>query len=588
VDTEDFTEEHEELKNSLCLFVISSVSSVANVFFMLPFNAREFALRWKDVAGVSLEQLEANGEAQRAIIEGAPISWFPVLAREVPAKELWGFLNPSSKAAFNPLRVELRQFALRGFQAVAPLVRHPTVQGRLVSWLETHRDVAHILLLIWAKEERNWLDGISPDINDEEIKVILRERDVAALYLGAAFLGAQSLFERAGEWLENPEALRAWLGSPEVLPEQTNDSPDGGAAFWQEKARALELELKSVKEDSRELSVLRERLRASTKEIERLKKEERQKSLAAQKKFELAQQAAAAQLLEVTKHDERETRRLNAAERARDELDSTVKVLRKQVRHLNQLLEAEQKKVAVLERELAAKSAPPEPEKPADAPTPSPQVAPEKTKAVKAARPSPLDEVFRWLADGHEFRASAREVMRAIDRNDVDFAFRAQLALEGVAAKDATQKSALLTRLRGQDSYYVRVLTEPTQRALVDASNVVRATKNRFGKGELKNLLGMKSELRRLSFFPIEFVADASLRHNVDDINAYNEMVARGEVEVVPIGTEADELLVRKSRIGGGYIISNDTKLHFKVSPDFAPPSLPFRVFDGVVAIEEF
>jgi len=555
---------------------------------MLPFNAREFALRWKDVAGLSLEQLEVSGEAQRAVVEGAPTHWFRVLAGEVPAKELWAFLNPSPKTAFNPLRVELRQFALRGFQAVAPLVRHPTVQGRLASWLEAHRDVAHVLLLIWAKEARNWLDGLSPDINDEGIKVILQEHDIAALYLGAAFLGSQSLFERVGEWLENPELLREWLGTPEASPEQADDSPDEGAAFWQKKARALELELKAAKEENREVSVLRERLRASAKEVERLKKEERQKSLAAQKKFELAQEAAQSQLGEMKKHDERETRRLGAAERARDELDSTVKVLRKQIRHLNQLLEAEQKKAAVLEGELAAKSAPSKPEKPADAPNPSPKVAPENSKPSKAVRPSPLDEIFRWMADGHEFRASAREVMRAIDRNDVDFAFRAQLALEGAGAKDAAQKTALLVRLRGQNSYYARVLTDPTQRALVDASNVVRATKNRFGKGELRNLSGMKAELRRLGFFPIEFIADASLRHNVDDINSYNEMVARGEVEVVPVGTEADELLVRRARIGGGYIISNDTKLHFKVSPDFAPPSLPFRVFDGVVAIEDF
>jgi len=559
-----------------------------SIVLMLPFNAREFALRWKDVAGISLEQLEATGEAQRAIIESAPANWFRGLVREVPAKELWTFLNPNPKTAFNPLRVELRQFVLRGFQAVAPMVKHPTVQGRLVSWLEAHRDVAHILLLLWSKNEVAWLETFSGDVSDEELKVILRERGVEAFALSAAFLGAQSLFERAHGWLENPETLREWLGAPEALPDEANESPEEGAAFWQGKARERELELKSVKEENRELPVLRERLRASAKEIERLKKEERQKSLAAQKRFELAQEAAAARLLELSKHDERETRRLNAAERARDELDSTVKVLRKQVRHLNQLLEAEQKKVAVLERELAAKTALPALEKLADTPTPPPPMAPEKPKAVRVVRPSPLDEVFRWMADGHEFRASARDVMRAIDRNDVDFAFRAQLALEGIAAKDAAQKTALLARLRGQDSYYVRVLTEPTQRALVDASNVVRATKSKFGKGELRNLFGVKAELRRLSFFPIEFIADASLRHNVDDINAYNEMVARGEIEVAPVGTEADETLVRRARSGGGYVVTNDTKFHFKVSPDLAPPSIPFRVFDGVVAIEEF
>ena len=178
--------------------------------------------------------------------------------------------------------------------------------------------------------------------------------------------------------------------------------------------------------------------------------------------------------------------------------------------------------------------------------------------------------------------------MRAVDRGDEEFAFRAHMALEGIAPKDEAKKTTFLACLRGQDPYYVRVLTQPTQRALVDASNVVRATRNRFGKGELQNLLGMKRELRRLGFFPIEFIADASLRYNVDEINAYNEMVNRGEVEVVLPGTEADEVLVRRARAGGGYVITNDGKFHFKVSPALAPPSIGFRVEMGAVFLDEF
>jgi len=267
-----------------------------------------------------------------------------------------------------------------------------------------------------------------------------------------------------------------------------------------------------------------------------------------------------------------------------------VKVLRKQVRHLNQLLDAEQKKIMALEARLAQR------EKPKDAADPksvdavsTPRTTQKTADApVKVARPTPLDELFRWMADGHEFRATPRETMRSIDRNDVEFAFRVGLALEGIASADLPKKTAFLRRLREQDPYYAKVLTEPTQRALVDASNVVRSTKNKRGKGELRNLLGMKKELRRLGFFPIEFIADASLRYNVDDINAYNEMINRGEVEAVTPGTEADEILVRKARSGGGYVVTNDAKFHFKVSPDLAPPSVPFRVFDGTVIIDEF
>lgn len=567
------------------------------------FNAREFAHRWKDVWTGDLEILERIGPAQRAIVKGAPEEWLRALLQETPVKTLWFFLNDTSKSSPDPTRLELRGFALRGFQPVPAILRQKAVQSRLLSWFDHHRDVAHVLLLLWAQageSQAGEVRALDPNADDETLMAFLRSHGAPAGWLGAAARGEGELFKRIETLLSNPDAWTQTSPGEEVpapVEAPTEVAATDSPQFWRQQAQDLEAqleratrELKTARAENLELGTLRERLRASTKEIERLKKEERQKTLALSKKLELAQSAAQGELAELKKHDERETRRLHATERQRDELDSTVKVLRKQVRHLNQLLDGEQKKVAFLEARLAEREKPKDTGDPqaVDAVSTSQTTQKGVDQTVKVARPTPLDELFRWMADGHEFRVTPREAIKRIEAGDEDFVFRAGLALEGIAPADVPKKNAFLHRLREQDSYYVKVLTERTQRALVDASNVVRSSKNKRGKGELRNLLGMKKELRRLVFFPIEFIADASLRYNVDEINAYNEMVNRGEVEVVIPGTEADETLVRKARSGGGYVVTNDAKFHFKVSPDLAPSSIPFRVFDGVVIIDKF
>jgi hypothetical protein len=81
------------------------------------------------------------------------------------------------------------------------------------------------LLLIWAKKEGSWLSMVFRPIQTTKNLKSFCAGDVAALYLGAAFAGTQPLFERAGKWPENPEALREWMGAPEALPEQMSESP---------------------------------------------------------------------------------------------------------------------------------------------------------------------------------------------------------------------------------------------------------------------------------------------------------------------------------------------------------------------------
>ena len=259
----------------------------------------------------------------------------PDLLREVAPKVLWEFLSPRPKDAdYDSSRVAARAMALQGFQQVPANLRLPAVQKRLLDWFTRHPDAAELLRM---RHEASPAPREAPPARADD--------------------GAVSLEER-------------------IVPLEE----------WRMRAERAEAQFK---EQRSEVNDLRERLRASAREIERRAKEEKQRETAAAKKLELAQTAAQEQLAQLRQHDERETRRLNAAERERDELDSTVKVLRKQLRHVNQLLDEQAKKIAALEARLNPPAPPPTPAPPSPTPLPKP---------AKAARPSPLDEVFVWLA----------------------------------------------------------------------------------------------------------------------------------------------------------------------------------------------
>jgi hypothetical protein len=123
---------------------------------------------------------------------------------------------------------------------------------------------------------------------------------------------------------------------------------------------------------------------------------------------------------------------------------------------------------------------------------------------------------------------------------------------------------------------------------LVDASNVARYEAGGRGKGRLSHLLLLRDELRRRDCFPIVLLADASLPYHIDEPDELTAMARRGELEIVPPGTEADEHLAREARRSGAYVVTNDRNFHLKVAPDFEPPRIPFHIRDGVVFVDNF
>ena len=95
---------------------------------------------------------------------------------------------------------------------------------------------------------------------------------------------------------------------------------------------------------------------------------------------------------------------------------------------------------------------------------------------------------------------------------------------------------------------------QPRPLAVVDGSNVAHAGKE---SARLANILIVRDKLVEQGFEPL-VVADAALRHQVDDLAGYERLVAEGSVTQAPAGTDADYFILSFARELGAAIVSND------------------------------
>lgn len=92
---------------------------------------------------------------------------------------------------------------------------------------------------------------------------------------------------------------------------------------------------------------------------------------------------------------------------------------------------------------------------------------------------------------------------------------------------------------------------------LVDGSNVARSEQGGVGKIDL--IVTLVEELRRVTFgSPVIVMADASLRHVVDDREQYEAMITQGLIVQTPAGTQADGWLLSHARKTGALVVTND------------------------------
>jgi hypothetical protein len=96
---------------------------------------------------------------------------------------------------------------------------------------------------------------------------------------------------------------------------------------------------------------------------------------------------------------------------------------------------------------------------------------------------------------------------------------------------------------------------------IVDASNVAHFGK-KDGKPSLNKLLKAEEVLKKLGYEPI-LIADASLRHEIDDKEAFKKLLDEEKVHQVPAGTTADHYILNLAEEQDAKILSNDAFREF-------------------------
>ena len=97
---------------------------------------------------------------------------------------------------------------------------------------------------------------------------------------------------------------------------------------------------------------------------------------------------------------------------------------------------------------------------------------------------------------------------------------------------------------------------EPDERiVLIDGSNVAHSSEGE--RARLANILIVAEKIREEGMEPI-IVADAALRHQIDDRGAYERLVEEGKIRQAPAGTDADYFILSFARELGASVLSND------------------------------
>ena len=119
---------------------------------------------------------------------------------------------------------------------------------------------------------------------------------------------------------------------------------------------------------------------------------------------------------------------------------------------------------------------------------------------------------------------------------------------------------------------------------LVDAANVAHSTEGATAK--LTNIRLVVAKLTEEGFRPL-IVADAALRHQIDDKATYEQMIEDGVVKQAPAGTDADYFILSFAREMGARILTNDRfrdrAAEFAAERDRV---IRYMIVDGAVVLE--
>jgi Zc3h12a-like Ribonuclease NYN domain len=123
-----------------------------------------------------------------------------------------------------------------------------------------------------------------------------------------------------------------------------------------------------------------------------------------------------------------------------------------------------------------------------------------------------------------------------------------------------------------------------SERVIIDASNVAHSTEKNAPR--LANVRLVRDRLTEDGLTPI-LVADAALRHQIDDPDGYEGLVKAGEIQQAPAGTDADYFILSFARELSASVLSNDRfKDRIAQFPEVKNRIIRYMIVAGEVVLE--
>jgi hypothetical protein len=125
---------------------------------------------------------------------------------------------------------------------------------------------------------------------------------------------------------------------------------------------------------------------------------------------------------------------------------------------------------------------------------------------------------------------------------------------------------------------------EETRTVIVDGSNVAHSSEGE--RPLLENILAVRDKLVEEGYEPV-ILADAALRHQIDEESAFEKMVESGEIKQAPAGTDADYFILSFARELEATIVSNDRfKDRVEAFPEVRDRVIRYMIVNGEVVFE--
>ena len=128
-------------------------------------------------------------------------------------------------------------------------------------------------------------------------------------------------------------------------------------------------------------------------------------------------------------------------------------------------------------------------------------------------------------------------------------------------------------------------MAEPESKTvIVDASNVAHSSEG--DKALLENIRVVREKLIEEGYEPV-VVADAALRHQIDDARGFEQLVENGTIRQAPAGTDADYFILSFARELDANVVSNDRfKDRLDAFPEIKKRVIRFMIVNGEVVFE--